>query len=198
METHTVTTKDGYILELHRMPGKRGWPLPKRKQPVFLMHGLLASSSCWVIMRPEKSLAYKLADMGYDVWMGNARGTHYSRKHTRLNPDGRRSQRKAYWDFSWHEIGAVDLPLMIDYVLGVTNYEKLHYIGHSQGTTSFWVMASELPHYNDKILSMQALAPVAFMSNMRSPLIRAAALFLNTLDVSNIYAIMGEQICLNF
>ncbi len=72
---------------------------------------------------------------------------------------------------------------MIDYVLQQTGFEKLHYIGHSQGTTSFFVMASERPAYNDKILSMQALAPVAFMSNLRSPFVRAASYFLNTLDV---------------
>lgn len=121
--------------------------------------------------------------MGYDVWMGNARGNRYSRRHVSLDPDGSRSQRRRYWSFSWHEIGVIDLPTMIDYVLEQTKYEKLHYIGHSQGTTSFFVMASERPEYNDKILSMQALAPVAYMSNLRSPLVRAAVLLLNTLDV---------------
>lgn len=75
---------------------------------------------------------------------------------------------------------------MIDYVLDHTGFEKLHYIGHSQGTTSFFVMASERPAYNDKILSMQALAPVAFMSNLRSPFVRAASYFLNTLDVRHV------------
>lgn len=140
-------------------------------------------------MGPEKSLAYLLSDLGYDVWMGNARGSRYSRNHTKYDPDGKRSQRRRFWSFSWHEVGVVDLPEMIDYVLGETNYEKLHYIGHSQGTTSFWVMASELPEYNDKILSMHALAPVAFMSNLRSPFIRAAALFMNTLDVCVPYTI---------
>lgn len=73
---------------------------------------------------------------------------------------------------------------MIDHVLRQTGFEQIHYIGHSQGTTSFFVMTSELPAYNDKIIAMQALAPVAFMSNLRSPMIRAAAVFLNTLDVS--------------
>lgn len=116
--------------------------------------------------------------------MGNARGSRYSRHHMSLDPDGRRSERKQFWSFSWHEIGMIDLPTMIDYVLEKTNYEKLHYIGHSQGTTSFFVMASERPEYNNKILSMQALAPVAYMSNLRSPLLRLANIFLNTIDVS--------------
>lgn len=125
-----------------------------------------------------------LSDLGYDVWMGNARGNRYSRSHLTLNPDGKRKERKKFWQFSWHEIGNVDVPEMIDFVLSTTGYEKLHYIGHSQGTTSFFVMASERPEYNAKILSMHALAPIAFMKDMRSPFIRAATLLLNTLDVN--------------
>lgn len=124
-----------------------------------------------------------LADLGYDVWLGNVRGTRYSRNHIKYNPDGKRKDRKNYWSFSWHEIGVVDVPETIDYVLDKTGYEQLHYIGHSQGTTVFWVMASELPEYNDKIKSMQAFAPVAFMSHLRSPFLRAASLFTNTIDV---------------
>lgn len=130
-----------------------------------------------------------MADLGYDVWLGNARGNRYSRQHIRFNPDGNRSNRRNFWDFSWHQVGVIDLPTMIDYVLDETDFPKLHYIGHSQGTTSFFVMGSELPAYNDKIIAMQALAPVAFMSNLRSPMIRAASVFLNSLDVSYIFII---------
>lgn len=48
-EVHKVTTEDGYILEMHRIPKDGG-------KPVLLMHGLLDSSSTWVIMRPKKAL----------------------------------------------------------------------------------------------------------------------------------------------
>lgn len=182
---HNLTTTDGYILEMHRITSSpRAAVSDEPKLPVFLMHGLLDASSTWVLMGPYNGLAYLLADRGYDVWMGNARGNRYSRNHVRFNPDGNRSNRRQFWDFSWHEVGVIDLPQMIDYVLAKTEFEQLHYIGHSQGTTSFFVMASELPAYNDKILAMQALAPVAFMSNLRSPLIRAASLFQNSLDAA--------------
>lgn len=118
------------------------------------------------------------------MWLGNARGNRYSRNHITLNPDGGRADRRRFWEFSWHQVGTIDLPNMIDHVLELTGVERIHYIGHSQGTTAFFVMASERPEYNDKIIAMQALAPVAFMSNLRSPIIRAAGAFLNTLDVS--------------
>lgn len=102
-----------------------------------------------------------MADQGYDVWMGNARGNVYSRKHVLYDPDGSREDREHFWRFSWHEIGAIDLPSMIDYVLIATGQKQLFYIGHSQGTTAFFVMCSERPEYNAKIKMMHALAPVA-------------------------------------
>lgn len=130
------------------------------------------------------------------MWLGNARGNRYSRRHISLNPDGKRKERRKFWQFSWHEIGVVDLPEMIDYVLNETGYKQLHYIGHSQGTTSFFVMASEMPEYNNKILSMQALAPIAFMKNLRSPFIRAAALALNTIDVCDkMRIVLHTKVC---
>lgn len=117
--------------------------------------------------------------------MGNARGSRYSRRHIKYNPDGWRFERKNFWAFSWHEIGVIDLPEMIDYILARTGYEKLQYIAHSQGTTVFYVMCSERPEYNDKIILMNALAPVAYVSNLKSPIIRVFTPFLNSLEVND-------------
>lgn len=64
---------------------------------------------------------------------------------------------------------------MIDYVLETAGQEELYYIGHSQGTTSFFAFASTQPEYNDKIKLMVALAPVAFMSNIPHPLLQSLA-----------------------
>ncbi|GAB0091160.1 hypothetical protein DMENIID0001_059700 [Sergentomyia squamirostris] len=180
VETHIVKTSDGYLLTMHRIPYGRapGAEAGPDKQVVFLQHGLLCSSADWVVTGPTQALAYLLADAGYDVWMGNARGNSYSRNHVSLNPNSH-----AYWDFSWHEIGVRDLPAMIDYSLKTTGRDKLHYIGHSQGTTTLFVVLSFLPEYNHKILSAHALAPVAFMSHLQSPFIKAFAPLVDTLDL---------------
>ncbi|XP_032520501.2 lipase 3-like [Danaus plexippus] len=175
-EEYNVTTEDGYILGLHRIPhGRDRNNKPGKKSVVFLMHGLLSSSAENVLMGPGSGLAYVLAEEGFDVWMGNARGTHFSRRHVRLNPDSRLNT--DFWQFSWDEIGSKDLPAMIDFALAHTGQEKLHYIGFSQGTTSFWVMGSIRPEYNKKIISMHALAPVAYMAHSTNKLFAALAPF---------------------
>ncbi|KAH8410559.1 hypothetical protein KR009_001778, partial [Drosophila setifemur] len=172
-ETHEVTTEDKYVLTLHRIP-RRG------AKPVLLVHGLEDTSSTWLVMGPHSGLGYFLFDNGYDVWMGNVRGNRYSRAHSKLNPNTDR----AYWSFSWHEIGMYDLPAMIDGVLEKTGYQKLSYFGHSQGTTSFFVMASSRPEYNAKIHVMSALAPVAFMRHMKAPLLGLARMGINVFGES--------------
>ena len=98
-EEHEVITSDGYILTLHRVFKKRtlrSWIVPP---VVLLQHGLASSSEVWVI-NGDDSVAFMLADAGYDVWLGNNRGNNYSRKHTSLNYDGTDEEKKEYWDFS--------------------------------------------------------------------------------------------------
>lgn len=73
------------------------------------------------------NLGYMLSDLGYDVWMCNARGNRYSKNHTSLNSDY-----MEFWDFTFHEMGKYDLPANIDYILAKTGYDQLHYVGHSQ------------------------------------------------------------------
>ncbi|XP_063358090.1 lipase 3-like [Cydia amplana] len=170
-ELHQVTTKDGYVLSLHRIPhGRDGSPGPR--PVVFVMHGLMSASSHFVYMDPEYAIAYNLADAGYDVWMGNQRGNRYSRQHISLNPDDSK-EKLEFFDYSWEDVGTIDLPAMIDYALAFTGQEKLHYIGHSQGGTVFLVLSSMNPEYsNKKIASAHLLAGVGYMENFPSARLR--------------------------
>jgi len=85
---------------------------------------------------------------------------------------------------SWHEMGTKDLPAVIDYILRTTGSEQIFYAGHSMGTTMFYVLCSERPEYNSKIRAMFSLAPIAFMSHMKSPLIQLTATIGDELGVS--------------
>ncbi|XP_012138710.1 lipase 3-like [Megachile rotundata] len=159
VEAHIAVTKDGYMLTMHRIPGKPGAPA------IFLQHGLLGSSADWVILGKDKALAYLLADRGYDVWLGNFRGNAYSRAHV-TTP----TSNVSFWDFSWHESGVYDLPAMISYVVNMTEKPLKAYIGYSMGTTTFYVMSSQLPETAELLETMYSLAPVAYMKHVKSPL----------------------------
>ncbi|XP_053616515.1 lipase 3-like isoform X1 [Plodia interpunctella] len=167
VEKHRAKTPDGYILQLHRIPAGRrtarrsGSPNAKGKKAVLIVHGLLGSSSDFVIMGPERSLGFILADAGYDVWLGNLRGNVHTSHQTlkRNNPE--------FWAYSFHEHGKYDAPAMIDKVLNMTGLEKVFYIGYSMGTTTFFTMMAQRPEYNDKVIAFVALAPAVYLDNMR-------------------------------
>ena len=65
-------------------------------------------------------------------------------------------------------MGIHDLPTEINYITSLKN-ENLIYIGHSMGTTMFYVMASERPDVATKVKVMLGLAPVAFTSHLAGP-----------------------------
>lgn len=109
--------------------------------------------------------AYLLSENGFDIWLGNARGTDHCLKHKTLKSDS-----KEFWDFSWHEIGFYDVPAMFDLMLKVTNSSKGFYVGHSQGGTSFFVMTSSRPEFNRKIIQGHLMAPAVFMNHVPNPL----------------------------
>jgi pimeloyl-ACP methyl ester carboxylesterase len=73
-----------------------------------------------------------LALAGHDIWLGNNRGNRYSRKHVSYDPV---EDKKKFFDYSFYEFGQFDLPAMIDLALKVTGFDKLNFIGHSQGAT---------------------------------------------------------------
>lgn len=62
---------------------------------------------------------------------------------------------------SYHEIATIDLPTMIDYILGYTKQKSLYYVGHSMGTTVLFILLSTKPEYNAKIKLGICLAPSA-------------------------------------
>lgn len=81
-------------------------------------------------------------------------------------------------------MGYYDLPVTIDRILDVTQQEKIFYIGHSQGTTIFFVLLSERPEYNAKISMMSAFAPVSYVGNIPNVLFRFIASFQGPLEVN--------------
>ena len=149
--SHQLTTKDGYSLSLFQVSSK----LSSSKKPVLMVHGLTQTALSFVANQSTLAPAFRLASAGYDVWLLNTRGNHYSRSHKRIPVTDER-----FWNWTAYHISVYDLPSSIDYILSKASTEKLHYIGHSQGGHVLLSLLSLVPEYNSKIALASLLAPV--------------------------------------
>lgn len=125
-----VTTADGYCLELHRLPRPNSdrvmflqvrrasarpcAPCPQQRTeargsraPGAVQHGIMDSSYSFIAKGASDGLAFRAFDKGYDVFMGNFRGTS-SLKHSSDHISAR-----AYWDFTLDDHGNRDLEAFI-------------------------------------------------------------------------------------
>jgi pimeloyl-ACP methyl ester carboxylesterase len=76
------------------------------------------------------------------VWVGNNRGTKYSDKNSHL---------PKYWEFNLDHFAKYDQPALINKILDETGKNKIVYIGHSQGTTQFFLGLCENEYLQEKI-----------------------------------------------
>lgn len=80
-------------------------------------------------------------------------------------------------------MGTKDLPAVLYYVSNITQkYGDIIYVGHSMGTTMFFVFASIFPQAAKNVELMIALAPVAYMTHVKSP-VRYFAPFSSDIEV---------------
>ena len=93
-ESYNVTTTDGYILSLYRIPGAINEESDTVRPAVLLVHGQECDMMEWLWNTEDKSNALMLARAGYDVWLGNNRGNQYSNTHVSLTVAD-----NAYWEF---------------------------------------------------------------------------------------------------
>ncbi|RMZ55129.1 hypothetical protein APUTEX25_005407 [Auxenochlorella protothecoides] len=104
LESHIVTTEDGYILTMQRIPRKDS------KEVVFFQHGVMDTSLSWVSNGVEGSQAFAAHDAGFDVWLGNSR-SNPPRAHIDPAKSGLR-----YWYYSINELGIQDMDAQLDFV----------------------------------------------------------------------------------
>ncbi|KAI9331163.1 Alpha/Beta hydrolase protein [Obelidium mucronatum] len=164
-ETYHVTTRDGFILQLERvLPGPgmdQSIPL-SQKPPIILMHGLFQSAGVWVTSR-RSSFAFYLADNNYDVWLANNRTCcrEAKKQHVFLSEN-----ETAFWDWSLDDLALYDVPACVEGVRRFTGWEKVAYVGHSQGNAQVFIMFHALSldsTLNDKLSCFIALAPAVYI-----------------------------------
>ncbi|KAB1208451.1 Triacylglycerol lipase 1 [Morella rubra] len=161
---HTVRTKDGYLLGLQRVSSRTGEIKEERGPPVLLQHGLFMAGDAWFLDSAEQSLGFILADYGFDVWVGNVRGTRWSHGHISLS-----EKDKEFWDWSWQELALYDLTDMISYVNLITN-AKVFVVGHSQGTIMSLVAFTQ-PDIEDMVEAAALLCPISYLEYITSPFV---------------------------
>ncbi|KAM7434347.1 hypothetical protein ABFA07_015528 [Porites harrisoni] len=165
-EEYSVVTDDGYIIYIQRIPsGRNQDPSTGPKPVIFLQHGLLCSSSNWVINLPNEGFAFILADAGFDVWLGNVRGNTYGLRHVKYPVHS-----DEFWNFSWDEMASQDLPAMLNFVTNKTSQSSIYYAAHSQGTLMAFAEFSRNKELAKKVKKFFAMGPVATVGHMESPI----------------------------
>lgn len=101
LEEHVVTTSDGYILSMQRIPRRES------KEVVFFMHGVLDTSLGWVCNGPQGSQAFAAYDAGADVWLGNCRANP-----PRAHADPHKGA-SSYWAYSINELAMEDITALV-------------------------------------------------------------------------------------
>jgi len=180
IEEHHIETEDGYVLTIFRIP--HGLGSNQVGAPVLVQHALLCSSFDWVNNPANESLAFVLADAGFDVWLGNNRGGPWGRSHTSLETDS-----EEFWDFTIDHMALFDLPAHVDYVLRATGQPSLSYIGHSEGTIQAFAGFSRNSTLSSKVNLFVAFAPMAYAHHQTSFVFGALAY----LDVSQLFEMFG-------
>ena len=74
-----------------------------------------------------RGLPNLLIERGYEVWLGNNRGTPYSNYNIK---DDTWSE-KERWDFDWSDMGQYDIPAFVDKIIEVTGKPKITLMGLS-------------------------------------------------------------------
>ncbi|GAA5953404.1 hypothetical protein JCM3765_005027 [Sporobolomyces pararoseus] len=157
-----VETKDGYLLKVFKViclkkkmkihaDGRGGFP-------VLIQHGLFQSCGSFITSE-ERSLAFWLAEHGdYQVYLGNNRGV-FDMGHAWLKRSDPR-----FWDYNIKELALYDLPAMVDHVRRDTGYDKVAFIGHSQGNATMFCSLAQgmVPELGQKLSIFIALAPAVF------------------------------------
>lgn len=146
-QIHKITTIDGYILELHRIPfSPENEHTKSKRQVILFVHGIFSSSDCFLLNGVQNSLAFQAANEGYDVWLLNLRGNRYSSNHVNLS-----MLSMEFWSFTFHEMAIFDLPAAIDYIIKTSGQQTIHYVGHSMASHIYLALLSEKPEYNSVI-----------------------------------------------
>ena len=86
---------------------------------MFLQHGVMDSSYSFVAKGASDGLAFRAFDKGFDVFMGNFRGTS-SLRHASDDISAR-----DYWDYTLDDHGNYDLDAFLQVCIGLLQFSMI-------------------------------------------------------------------------
>jgi len=180
-EDYSFVTSDGFVISFQRIHSKT-----HESKPVLIVPGFSCSS--FIIVVANREFPYLLADAGYDVWIYNPRGSTYSKKHMKYSPS-----QDQFWDWSFEQIGMIDVPEAIEFILRTTHAPKLKaLIGHSEGTADIFIALSSSPRaawLNSVVERYASITPTIQMAHVSNPLFTAMA----ALRIDALISILGTR-----
>lgn len=191
---------DGYITQVLHLINPKADPRQLKRPPVLLLHGSHLDTSIYLVSssiqhHPEpwprqpsdgpmtssnRSLAFTLANNGFDVWLIGGRGSNYAnfgwtsdvKLHQSQSPKFRptKSMRALawlpkYWDYGLDDIIKNELHNQIDLVRNLTGIKEFHYFSFSLSTTTTMAFLAENPNYAKYCRSYTQMAPVVAASH---------------------------------
>ena len=165
-EEHTVTTSDGYILPLYRIPHGLNDEYTQGRPAVLLQHGIIDPSDGFIIRGPELSPAFYMANSGYDIWVANSRGSLHGRNHTTLDwqtdPE--------FYEFSFTDM-VLDHRVNIQYILDQTGLESISFFGFNSGGSSMYVaLVQQSEWFTQRVNLFLSFGAIVRLDYMYGPL----------------------------
>lgn len=80
-----------------------------------------------------------------------------------------------YWNYTFDQQIFIDFPQVIDFILDLTQHEKLAVVGHSNGGLITLAALSAIPEINDKISTALLWAPALYPRGLRDRIIFTSA-----------------------
>lgn len=205
-EDYKVLSSDNYVTILTRIVNPLADKRQLKQPPIMLMHGGIVSSTAYVWAssaqhHPEeypqratskpftswnRSLAFVLANNGFDVWLIGKRGADVQEdervgyggglktlvksikeqklvKKTlwkKINFIKRQKEAKHFWSFTLDDEIEFGIPRQIDKVLSVTGAKNVSLFTYSQSTLMAMSLLAENRHYAQKVHTLITMAPI--------------------------------------
>jgi pimeloyl-ACP methyl ester carboxylesterase len=186
---------DGYITQILNLINPKADRTKLKQPPVLMFHGSHLDSNIFLfahsiqhhpeawprqptdgpITSSNRSLAFVLANNGYDVWLMGGRGsnppnsgwTFNAKYHQSLHPKFRPTPLMRsyswlpwYWNYDLDDVIKNEIPVQIDLVRNITGAKEFHVLAYSISTVTTMAFLGENPDYAKRVRTYTQMAPV--------------------------------------